>query len=69
MCEQFADSVGHEVIYAEPSRQLLRLLAVSGLGTALPIRASVAQMLDSTVVVVEGSPCGSEQPLLLHDAQ
>lgn len=42
VCHRKAVSTGHEVFYVEPSRQLLRLLSISGLEGVLPVRSPVA---------------------------
>lgn len=43
VCHALAGSVGHELVYAGPSRQTRRLLAVSGLEYVLPLASSVDQ--------------------------
>lgn len=61
ICHRLAGTAGHEVFYAEPSRQLVRLLTVSGLAEVLPVRASVAQTVStSAVTALSGVP---DQPV------
>ena len=45
VCHRLAASMGHVLFFAEPSRQTLRLLEVSGLDTVLPVAPTVAQVI------------------------
>ena len=51
VCHRQAATTGHELFYAEPSAQTLRLLSLSGLDAVLPVAPTVAQ-------AVSGSPFG-----------
>src|SRR5688500_10201618 len=47
-CHQLARSLGYELFFAAPSRQILRLLAVSGLDGVLPLAPTVAQVISTS---------------------
>jgi anti-sigma B factor antagonist len=51
VCHRQAATAGHELFYAEPSSQTLRLLTLSGLDAVLPVAASVAQVVDASASV------------------
>ena len=42
LCHQVATSTGQVLLFEQPSRQALRLLAVSGLDAVLPLRSPLA---------------------------
>lgn len=41
VCHRLATSTGHELCFAQPSSQLLRLLRISGLLEVLPVRPTL----------------------------
>ncbi len=46
-CHRLATSMGHLLFFAEPTRQMVRLLTVTGLDTVLPVAPSVADVVAS----------------------
>ena len=63
VCHRHAGPTGHQLFYAAPSPQTLRLLSLSGLDAVLPVARSVAQVLGASaaldhVDVVPGAAVG-----------
>ena len=50
VCHRLSRSLGQQLFFAEPSRQILRLLAVSGLDAVLPLAPTVAQVVSTSPV-------------------
>ena len=54
VCHRQAATTGHELHYAEPSAQTLRLLSLSGLDAVLPVASTVAQVVGGSPFAVGG---------------
>jgi anti-sigma B factor antagonist len=65
VCHRQAGTAGHELFYADPSPQTLRLLTLSGLDAVLPVTASVAQVVGGSSAVggVELVPLAGDRPI------
>ena len=62
VCHRLAGSLGHELHYAGPSQQTLRLLSISGLDALLPVASSVTEAIADSPVAVGSADGVADQP-------